>query len=332
MGKTAFFMYNLASMKPAWIGHTWTTPPATVLPRVVSAQYGQRPPSGGPANRCLNKLWVLDYARSDCGLARVGSLRSPWVARAAGTVHLYPPGTPYWEDTSTLRRLVREAWMIFAGGEQAGLRRLVDPRRRFARISDPARLLEPHLLEMAQAGATAGEAGFWRAQSELAAILALLCSLPTSGKKARGRLVLHPPSEHAGERGQVGADASNPSRAGLSGDRTAPARCLVEAAREFFRPRLSERITIAAVARHLLMSPSAFSHCYAQEAGQSPMAALADLRMELARNLLLRGLKMDAISRQTGFCDAFHFSKAFHKRCGMSPSTFRGDFWQRMRK
>ena len=58
------------------------------------------------------------------------------------------------------------------------------------------------------------------------------------------------------------------------------------------------------------------------------MAALADLRMELAHNLLLRGLKMDAIARQTGFCDAFHFSKAFRKRCGMPPSAFRRDFWR----
>ncbi len=61
------------------------------------------------------------------------------------------------------------------------------------------------------------------------------------------------------------------------------------------------------------------------------MAALADLRMELARNLLLRGLKMDAIARQTGFCDAFHFSKTFRKRCGVPPSAFRRDFWRHTR-
>jgi len=315
MEEIAFFMYNPASMKPAWIGHTWTTTPAAILPRVVSAQYGERPPAAGPTNRIFNKLWVLDYARSDCGLARVGSPRSAWEARTAGTVHLYPPGTPYWEDTSALRGPVREAWVIFAGGEEAGLRRLADPRRRFMRISDPARLLEPHLHEMAQAGATAGEAGFWRAQSELAAILALLGSfpeLPSSGRQDS-------------EVRQVGAGFSP------AGDRAPAGKGLVEAAREFFRPRLAERITIAAVARHLRMSPSAFSHRYAQEAGQSPMAALADLRMELARNLLLRGLKMDAIARQTGHCDAFHFSKAFRKRCGMPPSAFRRDFWRHMR-
>ena len=136
---------------------------------------------------------------------------------------------------------------------------------------------------MAQAGATAGEAGFWRAQSELAAILALLCSLPA----------LTAPGKRAGEVRQIGAGFN------LPGDRAAPAKRLVEDAREFFRPRLAERITIAAVARHLRMSPSAFSHRYAWEAGQVPMAALADLRMELARNLLLRGLKMDAIARHT---------------------------------
>jgi AraC-like DNA-binding protein len=288
---------------PNWIGHAWTTPPAGVLPRVVSAQYGERS-AGGATGRIVHKLWVVDYARSDCGLARVGSPRGAWLRREARIVHLYPPGTPYWEDTSAVRGPIREAYVIFAGGEEAGLMGLVDRRRRFARIADPAGLLEGPLHEMALAGQAMGEEGFWRAQAAMARLFDLLHTA-LRGEGEELAMVLPP--------------ASAPQRG---------ARGIVEAAREFFRDHLGDRITLSAVARHLRMSPSAFSHRYAQEAGEPPMAAVAGLRIDLGRNLLLRGLKMDAIARQAGFCDAFHFSKAFRKRCGLSPSRFRRDYWK----
>ncbi len=291
-------------MKPDWFGYTWTASPAGVLPRVVAAQYGQRD-SWGASGRNVHKLWVLDYSLSDCGLARVGSTRSAWLARGPRVVHLYPPGTPYWEDTTRLTGPLREAWVIFAGGEQAGLTGLVDRRRRFARLSDPAGLLEPPLREMALAGQAAGEEGFWRAQAALAELVGLLL------RRAR----------REGDLWVLAADL--PVQAEPGG--------IVQAAREFFRAHLAERVSLSAVARHLRMSPSAFSHRYAEEAGQSPMAALADLRIEQARNLLLRGAKMEAIARQTGFCDAFHFSKVFRKRCGLSPSAFRRQFGRKDR-
>jgi AraC-like DNA-binding protein len=288
-------------MKPNWIGHSWTLSPPAVLPRVVSAQYSDRPP-WGKSGRNVHRLWVLDYARGDCGLARVGSLRGPWLPRRARTAHLYAPLTPYWEDTSAVAGMVREAWAIFAGGEEAGLSRLLDHRRGFARITDPAGLLESPLHEMALAGQTMGEAGFWHAQAALAGIVGLLHS---ASPGEDGRLIL---------------------RAEIAPARREPG--IVEAAHEYFREHLAERVTIAAVARHLRMSESAFSHGYAQEAGQPPMAALGALRIALARNLLLRGLKMETIARQAGFCDAFHFSKAFRKHSGLSPSAFRRSFGQ----
>jgi AraC-like DNA-binding protein len=291
-------------MKPSWIGHSWTGAAATVLPRVVSAQYSERPPWGSRGRR-LHRLWVLDYARNDCGLARVGSSRAPWQPRRARTANLYAPGTPYWEDPSASAGPLREAWAIFAGGEEAGLAGLLDRRKRWAVIADPAGLLEAPLHEMALAGQSRGEAGFWRAQAALATLMDLLNSATRESDVTRGEdacWILRP--------------AGPPARAAG----------IVEAAGEYFREHLAQRVTLSAVARHLRMSESAFSHGYAQQAGLSPMAALGAMRIALVRNLLLRGLKMDAIARQAGFCDAFHLSKAFRKHCGVSPSAFRRGF------
>jgi len=288
-------------MKQSWIGYSWTAPRGGVMPRIVSAHYREQPPSG-PTGRIVHKLWVLDYARSDCGRARVGLPRAPWWQRSARIAHLYPPGTPYWEDTSGVRGMVRETYAIFVGGDEAGLGRLLGRGRRFARIADPAGRLDGHLHEMAAAGHALGEAGFWRAQAALAATFDLLGSV---ARKGDGTFVLPAagaPADSAGE--------------------------MVLAAHEYFRAHLADKVTLAMVARHLGMSASALSHRYAEQTGRSPMASLTAMRIELAKSLLLRGLKMETIARQTGFFDAFHFSKAFKKCCGTSPSRFRRDSWQ----
>jgi AraC-like DNA-binding protein len=211
--------------------------------------------------------------------------------------HLYPPGTPYWEDASGVRGPVQEAWALFVGGGEAGLDRLIGRDRSFARIVDPAGSLDVCLREMALAGQGLGEAGFWRAQASLAAVIDLLRSVV---RQADGTFLL--------------AEADLPSGA---------ARTLLQETQDYFRAHLGEKVTLAGAARHLGMSPSAFSHRYTEQAGQPPMTALSALRVEAAKSLLLRGFKMAAIAHQLGFFDAFHFSKTFKKHCGVTPSQFR---------
>jgi len=294
----------MTSAGRGWVGYSWTHHPAGVMPCIASASYMERP-ARGPSRRIVHNLWVLDYSLSDCGLARVGSPRPRWWRRAPRTAHLYPPGTPYWEDESDVDGPIREAWAIFDGGDQIGLRRMLGPRQQFARIVDPAGLLDRHLYDMASAGTNLGEAGLWDAQAALASVFGLLhCAV----RQPDGTFIL-----------PLGDSAS-----------TAPTG-VVERTQDYFRTHLGEKITLAAVARHLAMSPSTLSHRYSQEAGQPPMAALTVLRIDFAKGLLLRGLKMEAVALQTGFYDAFHFSKAFKKVCGVSPSQFRRDFRQSLR-
>jgi transcriptional regulator GlxA family with amidase domain len=153
---------------------------------------------------------------------------------------------------------------------------------------------------MAVAGQSLGERGFWTAQAALARVVGLLGGAVRQGD---GTLLL--PAEGP-------ADESS--------------RGVVEAADGYFRAHLGEKVSLASAARHLGMSSSALSHRYAEEAGQPPMAALTALRIELAKSLLLRGLKIETIAAQTGFFDAFHLSKVFKRHCGLSPSDFRRGF------
>lgn len=284
-------------MKKDFIGNFWTVEPTLEIPRIVLAHYSDRFPYGktGPMTR---ELWILDYARADCGLVRVGSSRKPWLPRKARTAHLYPPGTPYWEDTSEVQGRVHAAYVLFTGDGKAGLRRLLGPSRFFAAIDDPTGRLDVLLYNMALAGNMVGEQGFWRAQALLATLFDML-----------GGVVPRPDGTFL-----------------LSPEDVAAPRSLAEDVRRYFLNHLGEKITVDEVAEHLGISSSNLSHHFAQETGKSVMAGLMELRIEVAKSLLLRGQKMFTIARQTSFCDGFHFSKAFKKHCGLTPSAFRQDF------
>jgi AraC-like DNA-binding protein len=283
------------------IGYSWTASRAGIMPRIVSAYYWDIA-SHDVMGRSLHDLWVLDYSRADCGRVRVGSQRSRWWTRPSHVAHLYPPRTPYWEDTSGVGGPVREAFIIFAGGDEAGLGRLIGSGQCFARIDDCAGRLDALLREMATIGHTLGESGFWQAQATMAI---LFDALAGAVGQADGTVALRSVPSPQDGRGSV-----------------------AEAADDYFRTHLAEKVKLATVARHLAMSPSALSHRYREETGRSPMASLAAMRIDLAKSFLLRGLKLDAVARQTGFFDAFHFSKAFKKRCGISPSQFRQGLWR----
>lgn len=81
---------------------------------------------------------------------------------------------------------------------------------------------------------------------------------------------------------------------------------------------------VEAVAESMGMSRSNFSHHFRSVTGLSPAHFIRDLRLQRARELLLAGdLPMKAIARQTGFADTNHLCKAFRRRFGFSPGSFR---------
>lgn len=87
---------------------------------------------------------------------------------------------------------------------------------------------------------------------------------------------------------------------------------------------LAEHRELPAVAEWLRMPYDAFRKRFTRLAGSTPSSHLAVLRADQACRMLLETRRTLAeIAEHLGYCDAFHFSKAFKKSVGSSPSSYR---------
>ncbi len=84
------------------------------------------------------------------------------------------------------------------------------------------------------------------------------------------------------------------------------------------RPAISAR----AMARRLGCSPQVFRKRFRLLAGVAPGAYRDQARFEAACRLL-RDARIAAVAQRLGFHDAFHFSRRFSQRFGVSPSAFQ---------
>ena len=72
------------------------------------------------------------------------------------------------------------------------------------------------------------------------------------------------------------------------------------------------------------MSRSAFAERFGEAFARTPMAMLHGIRMEHALKLLHESdLSMDEVAKKTGFSSRSHFSQAFKKHHGVSPTRHR---------
>jgi len=219
----------------------------------------------------------------------------PWRDRNAHTVHLYAPNVPFVEDTRCSSGTRHSAWLLVAGGKEAGLWEMLDSRKKFAEFLDPAGLCGEEFRTIAAIASARGEAGFPEAQSCLWSLVNLLLSAERVGdgvwripEKTRQQL---PPS--LSERVDALLDNAETGRPSLR--------------------RIAEKMH---------MSVSHLSHSYLKETGVAPITAWRMRRVRRAALLATKGLPLKAIAEQAGFCDAFHLSKVFKKVMGVSPRRY----------
>jgi transcriptional regulator GlxA family with amidase domain len=94
--------------------------------------------------------------------------------------------------------------------------------------------------------------------------------------------------------------------------------------RKWMLDNLADELTIALLAAQAHMSRRTLIRRFRQETGTSPMAWLADARIDRARELLeTTSMPVERIGRLTGLGPPSSVRAAFHRHIGTSPQEYR---------
>ena len=100
---------------------------------------------------------------------------------------------------------------------------------------------------------------------------------------------------------------------------------IVSDVKSFIHRNYAECITNRDIAAALGYHPYYVSRVFRAVTGTTPHQYLLDHRLSAARELLISGhASIDKVAASCGFATASHFTAAFKKKYGVSPSLFRG--------
>jgi len=101
-------------------------------------------------------------------------------------------------------------------------------------------------------------------------------------------------------------------------------RRLASEAARFIEENHAAPLSLPEIAQHFFMSPYHFARIFKDRTGMSPIAYLARIRMDNAKQLLLStDLAVKEIAARVGYQDPHYFSRAFAKDEGVPPSAYR---------
>lgn len=239
--------------------------------------------------------WALDYLHHGRQTQRIGRGRP--FERTSGLAALYAPGCSY-HELQAAGVTIHESYVIFrvSGRAQRALK-LLTARDGYCHFEDPDAILADGLRAIA-AEVFARRPGFaFAAHGRLAGLLAALLASESVAPRQRRVRAPGAPSEREGLRTRV--------ESLLRGDPAA-------------------RWNVAALARRVGMSASAFAHAYPRVAGETPHRAILRLKIEAAKKLLLdQRLRVKETAERLGFSSEFHFSRAFKRLEGVPPRDYR---------
>jgi AraC family transcriptional regulator of arabinose operon len=93
---------------------------------------------------------------------------------------------------------------------------------------------------------------------------------------------------------------------------------------EYINDSITQKLTVASLARVCSLSPSRLSHLFQEQMGQAPMQYVESRRLDLARELLMMTAKPIAqIAEECGFNSPFYFSRVFKAHTGLAPREAR---------
>lgn len=100
---------------------------------------------------------------------------------------------------------------------------------------------------------------------------------------------------------------------------------VVEQIVTYLEEHYSEKISLDQIAENMYLSPFYISKIFKSETGDAPIRHLISIRLEKAKELLEQGWtgSIQEVASEVGYDDAYHFSKLFKKKYGISPSQIR---------
>jgi len=98
----------------------------------------------------------------------------------------------------------------------------------------------------------------------------------------------------------------------------------VELARKYILDNYSKDISLGDIAESVNMSPNYLCVMFKQEMGKSVFDYVAETRISVARQLLMRSEnKIYDVAAAAGFSDAKYFSRVFRRMTGLAPTEYR---------
>jgi transcriptional regulator GlxA family with amidase domain len=98
----------------------------------------------------------------------------------------------------------------------------------------------------------------------------------------------------------------------------------IRQALDYAKRNLRKTLSVGELAAVANLSSRQFSRAFRAETGQSPAKAIESLRVEAAKSLVEESRHaIDVVARETGFADPERMRRAFIRRFGHPPQTFR---------
>ncbi len=251
--------------------------------------------NGFMSNKIKSSRWALEYHSKYAGRIFLKTLSNS-IDREKQTVHLYAPGSIYWEDTRDAVFPIQETYLILDGMENCGLDSLIDPKLKFARFMDPDNVVGTIFSMATTSCSEKGDDSFWIIQSSFMRMLYYLLH----AKRVDGFNYL------------ISSSSAKMKSSDFS-----------HTVQEYLRRNIGRNLTLTEIASYMKTSESLLSHKFKEETGTSPILCHAELRIEFAKILILKGEKLKLVAEMTGYCDEYHLSKVFKSAAGLSPRNFK---------